>query len=209
MATHITACPKCGAETLKVVCHTRTSYRIERDPEDPDRQKLVAETDANDSYRSPLYAHCTTCGQQWAEVEMSGTYGIYSLRENKPGGYADYWDSVTTIAQECIDNAREDNPDADINDARELIWEAVDGTSWVIDTAQAKSVEEHSQNWPDLDELGEFVDLSAPDVSFGSLYTAAAFEAMNRDVDEKLGELFDAMDDEEEEDEEEDAGTDA
>jgi len=191
---YITACPNCGKQELQVVCDVRITYSILDNPDGDGQRWAVAHEPEKGQHGNPLYVTCANCGKHWGGVDAD-TRGIYNLQEYADGSYADYQNSVEAIARECIDNAREDNPDAGIDDVQELIWEAVDGSSWVVYTNQARKVEEHSDNWPDIDELGDVIDLSEPDVSFGSLYTAAALEAMNRDVYEKVEELLDAEED--------------
>lgn len=106
----------------------------------------------------------------------------------------EYWDEVSTIAKDMIDEMREQKEDHDW--AREQVHQTVDGHSWIIYTWAYPYVLIHTRNEDALfDEMG-----SQEASSYSDIMQKMAFYALYTDVmaelEEKLGELDDEDEDE-------------
>jgi hypothetical protein len=113
---------------------------------------------------------------------------------------SDYWNTVEAIAEE----AREEYPDPNDEGRHRYIHESVDGSSWIIYTANHETVLRESDNEPDPKEVKA---MSAEDADWQDMRMLAAFLAMEADVWEKLRELDEEAEEEEEEEEEDEEET--
>ena len=95
---------------------------------------------------------------------------------NAPMRYREYWQAVASIAREAIDTAREYG-----SDLSDVIWEAVDGSQWVIYYSRAADVCRFSSNDDAIfEEMG--ADALSGCESIGEVHTRSAFFALRQDV---------------------------
>lgn len=90
--------------------------------------------------------------------------------------HRDYWNEIASIAESVFGECKEYE-----RDPSDVLWEWVDGHSWIIYTYKATKVMEHTDN-PDsyFVEIGE--GLSGD--SWGEIVSKLAFFAMLADVQE-------------------------
>ena len=92
---------------------------------------------------------------------------------------ADYRDSIEQMADVVADQLADD-PDAHPSD---LIWEALDGSRWVIYTHESMAALEYAGNDP-----AEWKHLVGDDDSWHQVIQAMAYKAMEADLYDELRE---------------------
>ncbi len=117
-----------------------------------------------------------------------------------------YWSTVNSIAQDAIDEyeiTSQEKFDLDHDSLYQYVTESVDGSYWVIHCEASRRCLEFTNNENELTDQGMELNTSngVPDI-----FTQLAYFAMQADVWDKLGDIYDDLppyeDDEEEEDEE-------
>lgn len=107
--------------------------------------------------------------------------------ETREDGEGGYWDSVRSIAADCVSEAiadNEDDGDDARDDASERAWESVDGSQWIIYTRRNYTVLQATSNDDAWQEFGELDPSKA--------IAQMAFSAMLADVRDEIRDTFDA-----------------
>ena len=116
--------------------------------------------------------------------------------------YKEYWDSVRSFAQELLDEYQvktQADYEKHRDDISDRLWETVDGTSWIIYTANAEAVMHHTDNEDAILDVG-FDGSSVK--CWSDVVTQFAFYAMQQDLQDELARLVEALPEEAGEDEE-------
>jgi hypothetical protein len=107
--------------------------------------------------------------------------------------HSEYWTTVADLANDLIDEYKLQNElehvseiDADDLIAQDMVWEAIDGHSFIIYTYKALAVLQHTDNQDAAFDNG---GLNAD--SFADTITQMAFWAMHQDVVEKICNIID------------------
>ena len=100
--------------------------------------------------------------------------------------HKDYWDSVTCTAESVIESVD------DGQDENDALWEACDGSYWVIYTHAATKVMQYSDNH---DAYFEHMGSAIEAESWGELVSKLAFFAFFGDVSDSYQTLRNAEDD--------------
>ena len=109
---------------------------------------------------------------------------------------SEYWDDVRSIAEEIREEYP--NPRRHHNERVEAVTENVDGSEWIIYTANHEIVLRETDNEPDDRDVRA---MSGEDADWRTMRQTAAFLAMEMDVHKALRELDREAEEAEEEEE--------
>jgi hypothetical protein len=97
--------------------------------------------------------------------------------------YKEYWAQVKAIVEDLHAEVKAERV-TDSDEAREWLFQAVDGHEWVIYTSQSLSMLQHSKHDEDA-----FEDGSLTFENTGELYMRLAYHALLGDVMDEAGDL--------------------
>ena len=112
-----------------------------------------------------------------------------------------YWNDIREYARVIMDEAIEADPQDPECGIHDRAHEAVDGSSWIIYTANALKVMEYTDNDEAYEDLGDI----PTGKGWSAIVTYCAFWAMRADLSAALWDLIQAYEAPEEEDEDDDA----
>lgn len=97
----------------------------------------------------------------------------------------DYWDDVVGIAEEAL--SEYPGRSSRGRDARhQYIHESVDGSEWIVYTANHEIVLKETRNKPDPRDVRS---MSKPDADWEEMRMVAAYLAMEQDVEQEMARL--------------------
>lgn len=111
--------------------------------------------------------------------QVGGVDSAYATTEREDNASErNYWGTVQAIADDLYQRGR----DGEIADFSDALFEAIDGTQWIIYTYRARKVMQYTRNDDALEDHG----VEAPTGGYDEVTTAYAFWAMYQDVIDRL-----------------------
>lgn len=102
-----------------------------------------------------------------------------------------YFNEVRSIAASCVDETLNEDGSPDEDAARERVWETIGSNAYIIWTRHHLDVLKYSDNEDAIEDIGG-MDSILKEKGLDGLHAAMAFCAMERDVQDKIGEAIEA-----------------